>query len=100
MAVREKQKRRDKPATTPAVAAPFSPPVWRKHVLLVLALWTFALVAYSNSFSAAFVFDNSIILQDSRIKAFTSENIDLILTQEYWYHTSLTGLYRPLSTFS
>ena len=30
-----------------------------------------ALVAYSNSFNGAFVFDNSIILQDSRIKAFT-----------------------------
>ena len=59
-----------------------------------------ALIAYSNSFSGGFVFDNSILMQDSRIKAVTPENIDLILTQEYWYNWSLTGLYRPLTTFS
>jgi tetratricopeptide (TPR) repeat protein len=103
-AVREKQKRGAKPAlTTPTPAEPelpSTPPVWRKHALVILTLWTCALLAYSNSFNGAFVFDNSIILQDSRIKAVTPENIDLILTQEYWYNWSLTGLYRPLTTFS
>jgi tetratricopeptide (TPR) repeat protein len=103
-AVRDKQKRGGKPAPPPSPApvpaAPAPPPVWRKHALIILALWTCALIAYSNSFSGAFVFDNSIVLHDSRIKAVTPENIDLILHQEYWYGWSLTGLYRPLTTFS
>src|SRR5690242_17220544 len=103
-AVREKQKRGAKtaspPPAAPVPAAPAPPPVWRKHALFILALWTVALAAYSNSFSGAFVFDNTVILQDSRIKAVTPQNIDLILTQEYWYNWALTGLYRPLTTFS
>src|SRR5438045_3801712 len=103
-AVREKQKRGGKPAPPPSTAPepvrPAAPRAWRKHALLILALWTCVLIAYSNSFSGAFVFDNSIILQDSRIKALTPQNIDLILNQEYWYNWSLTGLYRPLTTFS
>src|SRR5581483_7661877 len=84
----------------PAVLPQTSTPAWLRHALIILALWTCALIAYSNSFNGAFVFDNSIILQDSRIKAFTPENVDLILTQEYWYQTAMTGLYRPLTTFT
>src|SRR5215831_9804723 len=103
MPIRERQKRGAKPASQPSAAPPAPPtpvPVWRKHALLILALWTCALVAYSNSFTGGFVFDNSIVLQDGRIKAVTPQNIDLILSQEYWYGWSLTGLYRPLTTFS
>src|SRR5689334_14643852 len=103
-AVREKQKRGGKPVVSspsPPEPGPAAPPsAWRKHALLISALWLFALIAYSNSFSSGFVFDNTVLMQDSRIKALTPENIDLILTQEYWYKWSLTGLYRPLTTFS
>src|SRR3954453_20582556 len=67
----------------------------------VLALMAVALAAYSNSFQAGMVFDNGqAILQDSRVHALTSENIHLILNQEYWYRSSTTGLYRPLTPFS
>jgi hypothetical protein len=67
----------------------------------MLALWVFVLLAYSNSFRAGFAFDNvGVILQDSRIRAATPGNLHLILTQEYWYNQSATGLYRPLTTFS
>ena len=41
-----------------------------------------------------------MILQDSRIRAATAENLHLILTKEYWYNRVTTGLYRPLTTFS
>src|SRR5260370_1315113 len=103
-AVREKHKRGSKPVIPsplpPDPGGPAAPPVWRKHALLIAVLWTLALIAYSNSFSGGFVFDNKVVLQDSRIKAVTPQNIDLILTQEYWYQWSLTGLYRPLTTFS
>ena len=103
-AVREKPKRGGRPQSSSPPAPEPAPlaaaPIWRKHALLIAALWTLALIAYSNSFSSGFVFDNSILMQDSRIKAVTPQNIDLILTQEYWYQWSLTGLYRPLTTFS
>jgi hypothetical protein len=65
----------------------------------MLALGALVLAAYSNSFQAGLVFDNSkVILQDARIRAATSENVRLILTEGYNSNTS--GLYRPLTTFS
>jgi len=74
---------------------------WRRRALPVLALWAFALLAYSNSFRAGFVFDNErAILRDSRVQAATAENARLILTQDYSYQNSSSGLYRPLTTFS
>ena len=74
---------------------------WRRHVLPLLGLWAFALLAYSNSFGAGFVFDSDrAILRDSRVQAATSENLHLILNQEYWYKSTATLLYRPLTTFS
>ena len=41
-----------------------------------------------------------MIQEDSRIQAATSENARLILTQDYSYKNSSSGLYRPLTTFS
>jgi tetratricopeptide (TPR) repeat protein len=100
-------RQKDRPRVTPARAAieipstPVNREIWRRRGLLILALWAFALLAYSNSFRAGFAFDNTgLILQDSRIRAATSENLHLILTQEYWYNRMTTGLYRPLTTFS
>jgi tetratricopeptide (TPR) repeat protein len=76
------------------------PPRVERRALLMLALWAFALVAYSNSFRAGLTLDNAAVLQDSRIRAATPENLHLILTEEYWYNRMTTGLYRPLTTFS
>jgi len=99
--------RKERPRVTPARAAVESPnsrvsqEAWRRRGLLMLALWAFALLAYSNSFRAGFAFDNAAaILQDSRIRAATPENLHLILTEEYWYNRTTTGLYRPLCTLS
>jgi protein O-mannosyl-transferase len=73
----------------------------RNTLLATIALWMLILLAYSNSFRAGFVFDNNwAILQDSRIRAATRENLNLILTQDYWYRTGDSGLYRPLTTLS
>jgi tetratricopeptide (TPR) repeat protein len=74
---------------------------WRRHALPMLALWAFALLAYSNSFRAGLSLDNAWVIQeDSRIQAATSENARLILTQDYSYKNSSSGLYRPVTTFS
>ena len=79
--------------------------MWRRHGWRLLAIWGLALVAYSNSFHAGLVFDNaSVIAEDARIQAATSENIHSILTGGYWYGNSPralhSGLYRPFTTLS
>jgi tetratricopeptide (TPR) repeat protein len=90
----------EKPAAPPSSSAA-SHRIWRRHALFLLVLCAFALLTYSNSFRAGFVFDNgTLILQDPRIKAATPHNIDLILTQDYWYKRAVGGVYRPLTTFS
>ena len=71
------------------------------HRKALLLLGVLALIAYSNSFAGGMVFDNALaIRQDARVHAATAENIHLILTEEYWYKTSVTGLFRPLTTLS
>src|SRR5215472_12493179 len=94
------------PGPKPAVAPPDPPhpakaAAGRPHALRILALWALTVLAYSNSFRGGLVLDNSFaISQDTRIRALTSQNIHLILTEELWYNRSTTGLYRPLTTFS
>jgi tetratricopeptide (TPR) repeat protein len=60
-----------------------------------------ALLAYSNSFGAALIYDNeALILHDARIQAATSQNVRLILNQHYWFGNGESDLYRPLTTLS
>lgn len=74
---------------------------WRRGILPVAGLWLITLVAYSNSFSGALVFDNAaILLNDPRITAATAHNLYLIGTTEYWYPNVGQGLYRPLTTLT
>src|SRR5689334_12367618 len=73
----------------------------RSHALALGALWAAILLAYSNSFSAGLILDNSaIILRDPRITAAAAGNVSRILKSEYWYTQSGNGLYRPLTTLS
>jgi tetratricopeptide (TPR) repeat protein len=66
-----------------------------------MLIWTVVLIAYSNSFYAGMVFDNaSVILQDPRIRDARSDNVGQIFRGEYWYNSSGSGLYRPLTTLS
>ena len=84
--------RRGQPAATPAQ-------IWHGWAILILGI--VVLLAYSNSFRAGLIFDNSVLLsQDPRIHAFSPHNLSLILTKGYWYNRPETGLYRPLTTFS
>ncbi|HWC99705.1 MAG TPA: glycosyltransferase family 39 protein [Candidatus Sulfopaludibacter sp.] len=73
----------------------------KTHAWRLAALTLLALLAYSNSFQGGMVFDNSTaILKDSRVHAWNDQNVHLILNEEYWYNSTTTGLYRPLTTFS
>ena len=88
------------PAAPPAVPPSKGPP-WRRHAIPLLVLWACTLMAYSDSFHSGLVFDNKVLIgEDPRITAATPENLNLILTKEYWYPSSGDRLYRPLTTLS
>jgi hypothetical protein len=71
-------------------------PVW-----VALALCLLTLLAWSNSFSAGFALDNrGLILEDTRIRDASSENLALIFQHTYWWPYGESGLYRPLTTLS
>jgi len=58
-------------------------------------------VAYSNSFQAGLLFDNTgVLIGDPRIQAVTARNIASILTEGYWHVNPESGLYRPVTTLS
>ena len=72
-----------------------------KPVLPFAALALLVLLAYANSFRAGFVFDNRVLLlEDTRLRAPTATNLDLILNKPYWWPFLDTPLYRPVTTLS
>jgi len=79
--------------------------MWGRHGWRLLGLAGLLLLAYSNSFQAALVFDNaSVIGEDPRIRGGAPENIESILKGRYWYGESArpatSPWYRPFTTFS
>jgi len=72
-----------------------------RHWLAMAALCAVTLLAYSNSFSAGFTFDNrGLLLQDPRIREATAQNLDRILQHTYWWPYGESGLYRPFTTLT
>jgi hypothetical protein len=70
-------------------------------IFAAASLCVLTLAAYSNSFSAGFVFDNKgLLLQDPRIREASAENLALILQHTYWWPYGESGLYRPFGTLS
>ncbi len=69
--------------------------------LAACVLTIIALLAWRNSVEAGFVFDNkTLLLEDTRIRNATSENLALILHHTYWWPNEESGLYRPITTLS
>ncbi len=84
----------------PTEPRPFQIDRWR-GLLAAASLAILTALAFSNSFSGGIVLDNKLLLlQDSRIRELTGENIRLILQHTYWWPTGETGLYRPFTTLS
>jgi len=72
-----------------------------RHSWRILALWVLVSAAYSNSFHTGLLFDSvGVIEQDPRIREATPQNIQSILTGQYWYVNATAGLYRPVTTLS
>ena len=75
--------------------------MYRKHALLLFALFAVTLLAYSNSFRTGFALDNRfLILEDPRLTAATPGNLNLIFTQDYCYPQVVGGVYRPVTTLT
>jgi tetratricopeptide (TPR) repeat protein len=73
----------------------------RRHLIAAAALCALTLSAYSNSFSAGFVFDNNgLLLLDPRIREVSAQNLGLILLRNYWWPYSESPVYRPVGTLS
>ena len=73
----------------------------RRHFLAAAALCVLTLAAYSNSFSAGFVFDNrGLLLEDPRIREASAENLGLIFQHNYWWPYGESSVYRPVATLS
>jgi protein O-mannosyl-transferase len=85
----------------PAPPAPVRRPFDRRRLIPFAVLWALTLTAYSNSFQTGLVYDNAAIIgKDIRLRALSSENVRLILTDEYWYPRTGNGLYRPFTTLT
>ena len=64
-------------------------------------LGAICLLAYWNSFRAGFLLDNqSIILQDTRLRAVDWNSVRNIFTFNYWWPTAESDLFRPLTTLT
>src|SRR3984957_5053782 len=73
----------------------------RQNLLAAAALCALTLAAYSNSFTAGFVFDNKgLLLADPRIREASAQNLGLIVQHTYWWPYGESGLYRPFATLS
>jgi tetratricopeptide (TPR) repeat protein len=73
----------------------------RQHLAVAAGLGALVGLAYANSLHAGFTLDNRLLLlEDPRLRATTSQNLGLILTQDYWFPTAVGGVYRPLATLS
>lgn len=81
-------------AAPPRARTPFD----RRHALLGVVI-LIALFTYANSFRAPFLMDNAEILNDTRLHAATSENVDRILKGPY-YQSVISGLYRPFTSLT
>lgn len=83
-------------------------PAWgaQTHLTVALVLGFVVGLTYFSAFRAAefpggFALDNKfIILNDPRLRSATKENVQLIVTQDYWWPTGIAGLYRPVTSLS
>jgi len=70
---------------------------WRARA----GLLAIALAAYANSFGLGLAQDSkAIVTEDARLQTATADNLQLILTKNYWWPKAGDGLYRPVTTLS
>jgi len=96
--MRAKAKRRSVPPSSEPRVQRLQPNT--RRLLMVLALLSITVLAFSNSFQAGFTLDNHGLLRDPRIEQATLQNAALIGGHSYWWPSGESGLYRPFTTFT
>ncbi len=68
---------------------------------VAVGLGILTLLTYMNSFGAEFVLDNKLVfLMDVRIRELSQRNLYLIFTENYWWPSFVSDLYRPITTLT
>lgn len=68
---------------------------------VAFALFFSALLVFSRSFGSELVFDSRVIIGDDlRLREWNAENIGRIFTENYWWPSMRSNLYRPVATLS
>ena len=71
------------------------------HPLRLAVLWAITLLAYSNSFRNGLPLDSdTLVLRDGRVHELSVNSVKLIVSKDYWFGTTTSSLYRPLTTSS
>ncbi|HEX3356539.1 MAG TPA: hypothetical protein VHS31_06110 [Tepidisphaeraceae bacterium] len=76
------------------------------HLVTGLVLLLLILVAYGNSFQSEWVLDNKYIIELDMPKSASwadqakSAGVRNIFMQDYWWPKGISGLYRPITTFT
>jgi tetratricopeptide (TPR) repeat protein len=80
-----------------------------KAALPVVLLAGLVLLVFSNSFISGMTLDNKYIieeyyrtlkLKDPKIDFYSWEQVKLIFQNDYWWPKGISGLYRPITTFT
>jgi|GEM_PF-4385941 hypothetical protein len=67
----------------------------------MVALAALCVIAYSRCFGSDFVFDSHFIIgEDIRLRHFGAKSISDIFSENYWWPSIYSSLYRPLSTLT
>jgi protein O-mannosyl-transferase len=73
----------------------------KRQWLPACALCAITLLVWANSFASGFIHDSHIlVLEDTRVRQATAENIARIINHTYWWPFMESGLYRPVTTLS
>src|SRR4051812_43937140 len=82
---------------------------WWKHLLVAIALFGTVWASYNNSFQSGMVLDNKYIIEeyykallraDAKHELLSWKQIGLIFQNDYWWPKGISGLYRPITTFT
>jgi tetratricopeptide (TPR) repeat protein len=82
---------------------------WYIHVLVAVGLFLIVAAAFSNSFKSGMTLDNKYIIEeyykallraDPRHELNSWKQIQYIIQNDYWWPKGISGLYRPVTTFT
>ncbi|HVT90251.1 MAG TPA: hypothetical protein VHD56_15475 [Tepidisphaeraceae bacterium] len=87
----------------------WTPIGWKRHLLVVASLLVLVSGTYSNSYISGMALDNRYIIEeyykmvlhnDRNLDPTTFPQVKLLFKYDYWWPKGISGLYRPITSFS